>query len=163
MAEKRSRQIAKEIKPMPPLTGITEIAQYTFLDIMRTAEALKHDIEEMLKQSGLSMTQYNVLRILRGAGTDGHTCQEIIERMINRDPDVTRLLDRLEDRGLVTRERSREDRRVVRAYLTEEGVLIVESLDGPVAELHVKQLGHLGEKRLCSLQDAMIAIREGLS
>ena len=148
---------------MRPLSGVTEIAQEAFLDIMRTAEALKHDIEELLKRSGLSITQYNVLRILRGAGTDGLTCQEVIERMINRDPDVTRLLDRLEDRGLVTRERSREDRRVVRAYLTKEGVLLVEKLDDPVAELHVQQLGHLGEKKLHSLRDMLVATRERLA
>ncbi len=82
--------------------------------------------------------------------------------MVTRDPDMTRLLDRLEDRGLVVRARSQEDRRVVRAYLTEEGVLLVEQLDDPVAELHVKQLGHLGEKQLRSLAKSLRVIRETL-
>src|SRR5688500_19762967 len=132
MAERTSKRVPEKIQPMRPLTGLTGAAQEVFLDILRTAEALKMDVEELLKQSGLSSTQYNALRILRGAGSDGLTCQEIIDRMVTRDPDMTRLLDRLEDRGLVVRARSQEDRRVGRASLTEEGVRLVEQLDDPV-------------------------------
>jgi len=163
MAAKEAGQVPDEINPMPPLTGLTGLAQEVFLDIMRTAEVLRKDLEELLKQSGLSSTQYNVLRILRGAGTGGCTCQEIIDRMVNRDPDMTRLLDRLEDRGLVTRARSQADRRVVRSYLTEEGLGMVEALDNPVANLHREQLGHLGEERLRALADSLRVLRQGLA
>src|SRR2546426_9185122 len=84
-----------------------------FLNLLRTADALLRDVEQILKAVELSQTQYNVLRILRGAGRQGLACQEIGERMLTRDPDITRLLDRLEARALVSRARGRADRRVV--------------------------------------------------
>jgi len=140
---------------MPPLTGLAATVQDVFLSLLRAAEALKQDLDELLKPAGLSPTQYNVLRVLRGAGREGLTCHEIIRRMVTRDPDMTRLLDRLESRGLVVRERSREDRRVVCTCLTEAGLRLVEELDEPVAQLHIRQLGHLGERDLRSLGDKL--------
>src|SRR5439155_6950076 len=104
-----------------------------------------------LKDSHLSPTQYNVLRILRSAGTTaagGMACHEIGQRMITRDPDLTRLLDRLEDRELITRSRERQDRRVIRVRITPEGLRLLRDLDEPIRSMHRRQLSHLGDKRL---------------
>ncbi len=138
----------KEIKQRKPFRRIEDEA---FVNLLRTADALMQGVVAALKPVGLSPTQYNVLRILRGAGRGGLACREIAERMITRDPDVTRLLDRLEERRLVIRTREREDRRVITTRITEEGLRILEKLDDPIEALHVQQLGHLGDERLRSL------------
>ncbi|HEX9709846.1 MAG TPA: MarR family transcriptional regulator, partial [Candidatus Thermoplasmatota archaeon] len=122
----------------------------TFLDLLHAASALSRGVAEVLRPSGLTTTQYNVLRILRGAH-EPLTCGETAARMISRDPDVTRLVDRLEKQGLVTRSRSAEDRRVVVTELTEAGRKLVDELDEPVGRLHKEQLGHLGEEKLEAL------------
>ena len=130
--------------------------EHLFIQIQRTAEALMWGVAELLKPSGLTPTQYNALRILRGAGGEGLACREVSERLIHRDPDITRLLDRLEAQGLVRRERAQQDRRVVTAYITPEGVDVLAALDGPMLDLHARQLGHLGPERvaaLCELLD----------
>jgi len=140
-----------------------------FLALLRAADSLLRQLEELLKTSGLSHTQYNVLRILRGAARGaerearriekgaaarsenedgGLPCGEIAARMITRDPDITRLLDRLESRGLVERSRQKQDRRVVQARITPAGVKLLGELDAPVERLHRKQMraiprGHL--------------------
>jgi DNA-binding MarR family transcriptional regulator len=118
-----------------------------YLSLLRAADALLREVEQTLKPAGLSPTQYNVLRILRGAGPDGWACREIGCRMITRDPDVTRLLDRLEARGLVSRRRERSDRRVVKTRITPEGLRILKELDEPVDALHRRQLQHMGRRR----------------
>ncbi|HEV2763398.1 MAG TPA: MarR family transcriptional regulator [Pyrinomonadaceae bacterium] len=122
-----------------------------FVQIQLTAEALMWGVAELLKPSGLTPTQYNVLRILRGAGDEGLACREVSERLIHRDPDITRLLDRLEAQGLVRRERGQQDRRVVTAYITPEGAAVLAGLDAPMLELHARQLGHLGAERVAAL------------
>ncbi len=131
-----------------------------FLNLQRTADALMQGLAEVLKPAGLSPTQYNVLRILRGAGPAGLACREVGQRMLTRDPDVTRLLDRLEKRGLVTRSREQHDRRVITTRITAEGLRILQELDGPVAELHMRQLRHLGGSRLRALIDLLEGARE---
>ncbi|MBI4737736.1 MAG: MarR family transcriptional regulator [candidate division NC10 bacterium] len=130
-----------------------------FVNLLRTADALMQGVAATLKSAGLSPAQYNVLRILRGAGPDGLACREIGERMITRDPDITRLLDRLEERGLVTRSRDRADRRVITTRIADKGLRILKDLDRPIEELHVDQLGHLGEQRLRSLITLLEAAR----
>ena len=130
--------------------------EHLFVQIQRTAEALMWGVAGLLKPSGLTPTQYNALRILRGAGDEGLACREVSERLIHRDPDITRLLDRLEAQGLVRRERAQQDRRVVTAYITTEGADVLAALDAPMLELHARQLGHLGPERvaaLCELLD----------
>jgi DNA-binding MarR family transcriptional regulator len=122
-----------------------------FVNLMRTADALARGAEALLKSTGLSSTQYNVLRILRGAGAAGLACNEVGCRMISRDPDITRLLDRLESRRLIARARGEEDRRVVNTRITAEGLRILKELDGPVQELHLRQLHHLPAKELRQL------------
>ena len=130
-----------------------------FVNLLRTADALMQGVAAALKPAGLSPAQYNVLRVLRGAGRDGLACREIGERMIAKDPDITRLLDRLEERDLISRTRDRADRRVITTRITDKGLRILKDLDKPVEELHVKQLGHLGEQRLRSLVDLLEAAR----
>jgi DNA-binding MarR family transcriptional regulator len=106
------------------------------------------------------MPQYNALRILRGAGEGGLPCGGLAERMIHRVPDVTRLLDRLEARGLVRRRRESEDRRVVRAWITDKGRQWIAPLDAALVELHQTQLGHLGERKLKQLVRLLDEVRE---
>jgi DNA-binding MarR family transcriptional regulator len=113
----------------------------------------------VLKAEDLSSTQYNVLRILRGA-PQGLPCGEIAGRMITRDPDVTRLLDRMEKRGLISRARDSRDRRMVLARISAEGLKLVNRLDEPVQQMHRKLLGHLGRERLRALGELLAAARE---
>lgn len=129
-----------------------------FLDLLRTADVLTRGAIGVLKAEDLSLTQYNVLRILRGA-PQGLPCGEIASRMITRDPDVTRLLDRMEKRGLIARNRETRDRRQVTARVTPEGLKLVGRMDEPVQKIHRKQLGHLGKDRLRALSDLLAAAR----
>jgi DNA-binding MarR family transcriptional regulator len=115
---------------------------------------------DMLKPYGLSPTQFNALRILRGAGEGGRTCSEIAQRMINRDPDITRLLDRLERRGLVARSREGRDRRVIMTRINQTGLDLLQGLDRPIEEFNRKQLGHLSEQQLRTLVKLLEAVRE---
>src|SRR5208337_890132 len=112
-----------------------------FLDLARTTDLLSRGPMQVLKTEDLSPTQYNVLRILRGA-PKGLPCGEIASRMITRDPDVTRLLDRLEKRELISRCRETKDRRTVMTRITPEGLDLLTRLDEPVQATHRKQLGH---------------------
>ena len=137
--------LQEEIRQRKPFGSAEEEAM---LSIARTAAVLDHAAGEVLKQHGLTPTQYNALRILRGAGPKGLCCQEIAERMINRDPDVTRLVDRLEARKLVERARSEEDRRVVVTKITGEGLKILAAIDREAEDMPKQVIGHLGEKRL---------------
>src|SRR4029077_18945973 len=135
-------------------TGSPEEA--AFLDLLRTTDMLSRGPAQILKTEDLSATQYNVLRILRGA-PEGLTCGEVANRMITRDPDITRLLDRLEKRGLISRSREAKDRRMVLTRITPEGLAVLARLDEPVQEGHRKQLGHLGRERLRALAELLSA------
>jgi DNA-binding MarR family transcriptional regulator len=136
------------------------LEQEALLNVLRTADVFMQRISAALKPYGLSHSQYNVLRILRGAGADGLACREIGDRMITRDPDITRLLDRLEARELVTRTRDQQDRRVVMARITPEGLRLLAELDGPMAEADRRPLDHMGESRLRALIALLEAARE---
>ncbi|MDX2152307.1 MAG: MarR family transcriptional regulator [Bryobacteraceae bacterium] len=141
--------------------GLREEA--VLLDLVRTVDLLSRPFVQLFKAEGLSGTQYNVLRILRGARGAGLTCGEIAGRMLTRDPDITRLLDRMEQRGLVARSREERDRRVVLTRITENGLEVVGRLDEPVREAHRKLLGHMGAERLAALSELLSACREGLN
>jgi len=108
-----------------------------------------------MKEHSLTGTQYNVLRILRGAEPAGLPCKGISDRMISHDPDMTRLLDRLEKRGVISRERQANDRRVVKTRITAAGLDILKKLDAPVLELHREQFHSLGAPRLKNLATAL--------
>jgi DNA-binding MarR family transcriptional regulator len=124
-------------------TGCAEEA--AFLELVRTADMLSRGLVKVLKTEDLSSTQYNVLRILRGA-PEGLPCGEIANRMITRDPDITRLLDRLEKRELIARCREATDRRTVMTRIIPEGLKVLGRLDEPIMTAHHKQLSHLGRK-----------------
>ena len=149
--------IQAEIKQAKPFSSLEEEA---LLSLQRTADQLQWRIFEPLKPYGVSPTQYNALRILRGAKEQGRSCSEIAERMINRDPDITRLIDRLERRGLVQRAREKKDRRVVTARITPAGLELLKELDRPVEEFNRKMLGHLGEQKLKRLIKLLGVARE---
>src|SRR5271166_2787894 len=129
-----------------------------FLELIRTTDMLSRGLVRVLKTEDLSSTQYNVLRILRGS-PEGLPCGEIASRMITRDPDITRLLDRLEKRGLISRCRETKDRRMVMARITPEGLKLLGRLDVPVQVAHRKQLGHLGRERLAALTELLSVAR----
>jgi DNA-binding MarR family transcriptional regulator len=133
-----------------------------FLELCRTTDMLSRQLSVLLKTEDLSANQYNVLRILRGS-PDGLPCGEIGNRMITRDPDITRLLDRLEKRDLISRCRETKDRRMVMARITPEGLKLLARIDEPVRETHRSQLGHLGRERLRALTELLQAARLGES
>ena len=140
--------LQEEIKQKKPFESL---AQEVVLNVMRTAATFRKGVSETLKPFELTAPQYNILRILRGAAEDGLPCSEVGDRLVSQDPDVTRLLDRLEKRGLVTRGRSLTDRRVVNARITTAGLNLVDQLDGPINTVHETQLGHMKKKRLREL------------
>lgn len=134
--------------------------QEAFLNVARTEAVLHDGLDLVLGPHGLSLTQYNVLRMLRGAGPDGLCRNEIRDRLITRMPDVSRLLDRMEAAGLVHRVRSAEDRRMVNTTLTAAGSAVVDQLDAEVAAVHARQLGHLSATQLRSLIDLLSLARD---
>jgi DNA-binding MarR family transcriptional regulator len=147
---RRLRQAIKQRKPFASLE------QEVFLEVLRTGHALVQDLVDLLKPHGLSQPQYNVLRILRGAGAAGLPTGEVGDRMVaSREPDVTRLLVRMEEHGLLKRERLSENRRVVTVRITREGLRILKALDGPVAEMHARQLRHMTRGELGQLAELL--------
>jgi DNA-binding MarR family transcriptional regulator len=119
-----------------------------FVAILKAADALGAEAEQLLKAAGLTGAQYNVLRILRGAEPEGLACRAIGDRMISRDPDVTRLLDRMEKHEWVTRQRQSDDRRVVKTRITKKGLELMKPLDQPVHELHKRQFREVSGAQL---------------
>src|SRR5260370_42069829 len=153
---KRTIHSASRQKPM---ACPEEVA---YLELLRTTDMLSRNLSRLLKPEDLSSNQYNVLRILRGAPA-GLSCGEIGNRMITRDPDITRLLDRLKKRGLISRSRETKDRRTVMVRVTPAGLDLVGRLDEPVQAVHSEQLGHFGEKRLKELSELLTACRDRLA
>src|SRR4051812_21159044 len=139
--------IQTEIKQSKPLTPEQEV----LLTVQRTVDALERKVSELFKPYGLSGTQYNVLRILRGAGKDGLPCGAIAERMVTRDPDITRLLDRLDKMGLIQRERGQKDRRVVYTTITDSGLKLLKQLDKPVQDLGLALVKNLNKTHMQQL------------
>ena len=136
-----SGKLAKEIRQTKPFRSRDEEA---FLNLARTYEFLSQQLAELLKQYQLTPTQYNMLRILRGSGSDGVTCSQATERMLTPDPDITRLLDRMEAQDFIRRERSKEDRRVVITRITDRGLDLVKRIDEPLDRLFSRAVGRLG-------------------
>ena len=149
-------KLKREIKQKRPFSSVQE---EVVLSIMRTADQVVVPMNDVLRTAGLSPSQYNVLRILRGAGEDGLPCGEITERMVRRDPDLTRLLDRLETANLVSRTRDTRDRRIIRASITDEGLELLDSLDEPVAENVRRTLAHMPVARLRELLALLEEVR----
>jgi len=152
------RGLQAELKQKAPFTSREQEA---YLSLLRTADALETRVEAWLKEFGLTGTQYNALRILRGAGPEGLACREIGGRMITHDPDITRLLNRLEDRGLVERTRARNDRRVIYGKITAAGLKLLREMDAPIEKHGREMLRHVGQERLKQLIDLLELVRGG--
>jgi len=150
-------KLLAEIRQNKPFELLEEEA---VLNIARTAEVLRQRLTEFLREYQLSETQYNVLRILRGAGDQGATCTQVSERMINHDPDITRLLDRMEARGLIRRERSKEDRRAVVATISPDGLALLGSMDEPLRNYLRDRMGRLGKANMEQLIGQLEQVRE---
>jgi DNA-binding MarR family transcriptional regulator len=151
-------KLQKELKQNKPFRSPEE---EVILNIAHTAEYLTSAISSVLKSADLTMTQYNVLRILRGAGAEGLTCGEISERMVTKESDITRLLDRVESRNFISRERPANNRRIVIARITDEGQDILAALDEPIDELNRSLVGHLGTEKQTNLNDLLESVRNG--
>jgi len=130
-----------------------------FVALLQSADTLGQEAEQLLKAAGIPNAQYNVLRILRGAEPKGLACRAIGDRMISHDPDITRLLDRMEKRGLITRERQTDDRRVVKTRITPQGLSLLKTLDQPIHDLHKRQFRHISTARLKTLFDLLEEVR----
>lgn len=128
-----------------------------FIALQKAADVLAQQAEQLLKANGLTGAQYNVLRILRGAEPAGLACSDIGERMISHDPDMTRLLDRMEKNGLITRQRQTDDRRVVKTRITSKGLDSLRRLDQPIHHLHKRQFSRISVTRL---KDLMALLEE---
>lgn len=148
--------LGAELKQTKPFESLEVEAA---LSIARTAAVFEHQAAQALKPYHLTLSQYNVLRILRGAGAEGLCRNEVGSRLITQVPDVTRLLDRMEDAGLISRQRGSEDRRYVTTRSTRKGLDLVGKLDQPIKELHQAQLGHVSKKTLRALIDALAEVR----
>ncbi|HUF35592.1 MAG TPA: MarR family transcriptional regulator [Gemmatimonadales bacterium] len=148
--------LQSELKQHKPF-GSAE--QEAVLSLARTAALLEHGVAETLRPHGLTPTQYNALRILRGAEPEGLCRNEVRDRLVARVPDATRLLDRLVEMGLVVREREGDDRRFVRSRITRRGLELLQPLDQVIQALHATQAGHLGERKLRVLIGLLREIR----
>ena len=151
-----NQSIADEIKQTKPFSSSQE---ELLLTLQHTADTLARPFESLFKSHGISGTQFNVLRILRGAGSAGLRCGEIGDRMVTHDPDITRLLDRLEKSGFIERGRDTVDRRVVITRIKRQGLQLLAKLDEPVRKLAVDLLGELDEKQVRRLIDGLNEIR----
>ena len=153
-----SAHLRDEIKQPTPFRSLEA---EVFVNVLRTWTVLGAGFTDLLRPHELTQPQYNVLRILRGAGAGGLPSGEVGARMVSREPDVTRLLDRMEARGLVARERQAGDRRVVVTRITDAGRALVDALDEPVEALHARQLGHLSQRDLRALKTLLDRARDG--
>ncbi len=149
-------KLLEEIKQTKPFASKEE---EVLLNLQRTAQALSWESASLLKHYELTDVQYNVLRILRGAGAEGLKCCEISDRLVTKDSDITRLLDRLETRNLIKRERDSKDRRVILARIATGGLELLAELDQPVTAACRRQLEHLDAEQLETLNNLLVAAR----
>ena len=149
-------KLKAEIKQSRPFSSVHEEVA---LSLVRTADAVLAPLTSVLREVNLSLSQYNILRVLRGAGVEGLPCGEITERMVRRDPDLTRLLDKLEARELISRARGTTDRRVVLASITGAGERLLADLDEPIRRTSRETLAHVGTKRLELLSELLDEVR----
>lgn len=151
--------LRSELRRPRPFASATEEAQ---VSIRRTAGLLTRSTAELLRDHGLTPTQYNALRVLRSAGEDGLPCSELGARMLTHEPDVTRLIDRLDRAGLVRRERDQPDRRVVTIRISEAGFTLLARLDEPVARLDDRRLAGVSQEELRTLIDILARVRHSI-
>jgi MarR family transcriptional regulator, organic hydroperoxide resistance regulator len=148
--------LAEELHQRRPFTSVQEEA---LLSVFVTQDILHHNLQKMLRPYGLSLAQYNVLRILRGAGEDGLPLMAIARRMIVRYPNVTRLTDRLETNGWIHRERCTHDRRIVRGFVTVDGLELLARINGEIDHLVVHLMRGVQDERLRELIAVLEQVR----
>lgn len=134
--------------------------QEVALNLLRTADFLSRGGHALFERHGLSGQQFNVLRILRGHRDTGLPCQKIVAQMVTQMPDITRLVDRLESAGLVRRERTEADRRLVLVHVTPAGLDLLARLDQPILDLHRAQMAHLSAAELSTLNRLLVKLRQ---
>ena len=155
-----ANRILEEIRQTRPFARLEEEAA---LNIVRTADALKRGGEQLFRRHGITSAQYNVLRILRGAGDRGLHCSAVAERMITAEPDITRLLMRMERLGLLVRHRDNTDRRMVTAIATDRGLQLLDELETPLRRLQERQFALLSEREIGTLIGGLEKVREGVA
>ncbi len=153
---RRPGNLQQEIRQSKPFLSL---GQEAVLGILRTADELRHRLTELVSPRGITLQQYNVLRILRGAGEAGLPTLEIAERMIERSPGITRLLDRLEKKGLVRRQRCQEDRRQMLCWISADGRELLGALDGPIAQAEGEALATMETADLERLIELLDTVR----
>jgi DNA-binding MarR family transcriptional regulator len=156
MTRKCTSAVGEEIHQTRPFATIEE---ELLVSLLRTTDVLHERFEQIIRPFNISMTQYNVLRILRGAEPGGRTCGEIGERMIAREPDVTRLLERMDKAGLIKRTRDSADRRVVVTRITNAGLKLLDEMDPKLRELD-GLLKPMGERKIETTLKLLDEVRE---
>ena len=149
--------LAREIGKKTPFAVPAEEA---FLNILRTCSVLSAQANRVLREKGLAEPSYNILRILRGAGAEGRCGYEIAQHLVAQVPDMTRLIDRLEKLGLLERKRIDQDRRLVRCFITKDGLKLLKEIDEPLIELHKKQFAKLTRAQIEQINELMVSARE---
>jgi DNA-binding MarR family transcriptional regulator len=153
--KRRLREELQQSKPFPTLE------EEVVVELQRTAQLAARRIAVALRPWGLSESQFNVLRILRGSAPDGLSSTRIAERMVRHDPDLTRLVDQLEKRGLVERSRDARDRRVANSRITDQGLRLVEGASRELRQAMVETLRHMTAGKLERLADLLELARRG--
>jgi DNA-binding MarR family transcriptional regulator len=153
---KRSTPLQRELRQTRPFQSPSHEA---VVGLIRTADLMRRILAGVLEPHGMTLQQYNVLRILRGAGDAGLPTLEVAERMIEQTPGVTRLLDRLEAKGHIRRERCRRDRRQHLCWLTKQGAHLLERLEAPVMTAQDEALKALGEAECRQLVKLLARVR----
>jgi DNA-binding MarR family transcriptional regulator len=152
-----ARKLREQVRQTRPFQSKEEEA---LLNLRRTADCVHRAFQQLMRPYGLTETQYNALRILRGAGDCGLRCSEVGDRLVSHDPDITRLLNRLERRELIHRQRDENDRRVVYTVISDAGRELVKELDVIVGQSVRSLLGHLSAAKLHSLIDLLEQARD---
>lgn len=150
--------LQKEIRQTKPFESL---GQEAFLNLQRTSEFLERKVANGLKPYGITPPQFNVLRILRGAGAEGLITREIGERMVTAVPDVTRMLDRIEALGLIYRERGIADRRLVTVCIADSGLKLLSELDVALKDFHKELFGECSEQEITGLIGVLEKLRSG--
>ena len=160
MPKKQTTTLAEEIQQSRPFSSLQEEA---CLSLMRASADLSHGIDQFLKPFGITQSQYNVLRILRGAGAAGLGRNQIAERMVTPTPDASRLLDRLEESGWIRRKRGKDDRRQVTSYITAAGQKLLKKVDAPLVAFHKQQFPGLRQADLRQILKLLSSLRAATS
>ncbi len=158
---KKAKSNAQRVKEMPSRPrGRPDPMADLFIDIQRTADRLMRGLEETLRPTKITPVQYLVLRSLRRAGAEGMPSNQIVQQMTTHDPDMTRLLDKLEKRGIIERRRDPEDRRIYRVSMTREGARVLKNLTKLTRELHRRQFSTIPKKYIAMISRMLDVVNE---